>query len=317
MKNRKSPDAKAFISISLLIITIAIIFFAFFFMNTINKSREVTSLKNMDRSYHVLIIGNNENSLFLKQVYEGAINYSALYNTVVELYVPQSHAEDISPQSLFEYASFINADGIIAYIDDSEEELEPIEKINGEQIPTVTIGQFAANINQISYVGNSYWELGQLFGKEIISNIKDGGTVLIQAPRNITNINYSNLTNSMLSTIKNQTSFTYSVLNNIDEITLQSTKNDDILMIGLTEEDTIKLAQLYNETRTSKNIGIIGFGNNETCQSYLSKGTVKELISQNPKKVGEAAIRALIEYRNKGYANSYVVSELLINRGVK
>lgn len=317
MKSRKSTDAKIFIAISIIIIFIAIVFFAFFFINTINRSRSVTSQKNMDRTYHVLIIGNNENALFLKQVYEGALNYSALYNTVVELYVPQSHAEDISTDSLFEYASFINADGIIAYISDPDEELEPIKKINGESIPTVTIGQFAANINQISYVGNSYWELGQVFGNEIISNIKEGGTVLIQAPRNITNINYSNLTNSMLSTIKNQDHFSYNVLTNIDEILLQSIKNNDILLVGLTEEDTIKLAQLYNETHSSKNIGIIGFGNNETCQTYLSKGTVKELISQNPKKIGEAAIREIIEYRNKGYANSYVVSELLINRGVK
>lgn len=317
MKSRKSTDAKIFIAISIIIIFIAIVFFAFFFINTINRSRSVTSQKNMDRTYHVLIIGNNENALFLKQVYEGALNYSALYNTVVELYVPQSHAEDVSTQSLFEYASFINADGIIAYITDPDEELEPIKKINGDSIPTVTIGQFAANVNQISYVGNSYWELGQVFGNEIISNIKEGGTVLIQAPRNITNINYSNLTNSMLSTIKNQDHFSYNVLNNIDEILLQSIKNNDILLVGLTEEDTIKLAQLYNETHSSKNIGIIGFGNNETCQTYLSKGTVKELISQNPKKIGEAAIRELIEYRNKEYANSYVVSELLINRGVK
>ena len=236
---------------------------------------------------------------------------------MVELYVPQSHAEDVSTQSLFEYASFVNADGIIAYISDPDEEIEPVKKINGESIPTVTIGQFAANINQVSYVGNSYWELGQVFGNEIISNIKDGGAVLIQAPRNITNINYSNLTNSMLTIIKKQDNFSYNVVNNIDEILLQSIKNNDILLVGLTEEDTIKLAQLYNETRSSKNIGIIGFGNNETCQTYLSKGTVKELISQNPKKIGESAIRELIEYRNKKYANSYVVSELLINRGVK
>lgn len=317
MKNRRTTDVKIFITVSLILLTIACAFFAFFFINTINRSREVTSLKNMDRTYHVIIIGNNDNELFLKQVYEGAVNYSDLYNTVVELYVPQSHAEDISAQSLFEYASFINADGVIAYITDPEEEIESIKNIKGDSIPTVTIGQFAANINQISYVGNSYWELGQIFGNEIISNIKEGGTVLIQAPRNITNISYSNLTNSMLEIIKNQNAFTYSVTNNIDEILLQSVKNNDILLVGLSEEDTLKLAQLYNETHSSKNISIIGFGNNETCQTYLAKGTIKELISQNPKKVGEAAIRELIEYRNKGYANSYVVSELLINRGVK
>lgn len=315
MKEKRNFSLRIILILSVISIVSITLFYIYCFLSVLNKSKGDYSIHELEKSYHILVMGNNENELFLKQVYEGANYYSDTYNAVIELYVPESHAEDISTQSLFEYASFVNADGVIAYINNSDETIESVHRIDDTTIPIVTIGQFAANTNQISFVGTSYWELGRVFGTEILNLTKNNGTVLIQNPTNISTINYSNLTNSILSTIKDYENFTYTISNNIDESVINETQSENILMVGLTEEDTIKLAQLYNELRTVKNISIIGFGNNETCQMYLSKGTLKELISLDPKKVGEAAIRELFEYKNNGYANSYVVSEVTINRG--
>ena len=39
-----------------------------------------------------------------------------------------------------------------------------------------------------------------------------------------------------------------------------------------------------------------------------------ELVSLDPQKIGEAAIREWFEYRTKGYANSYITADVKISR---
>ena len=50
----------------------------------------------------------------------------------------------------------------------------------------------------------------------------------------------------------------------------------------------------------------------ESAEMYLEKGIVTKLISLDRKKIGESAMNELFEYRNKGYANSYVPAEIKI-----
>ena len=89
------------------------------------------------------------------------------------------------------------------------------------------------------------------------------------------------------------------------------------LLICLSAEDTIRAAQTVTELNKSSQIGIIGFGDNETIQLYFEKGVISELFSVNPEKIGETAIRELFEYRNKGYANSYITADVQIRKAAK
>ena len=86
------------------------------------------------------------------------------------------------------------------------------------------------------------------------------------------------------------------------------------IFICLTEDDTIRLAQKLNEQYLSRNYKLLGFGGNEVCQLYLQKGYIWELFSLMPEQIGETAIRELFEYRNKGYANSYITAEVKISK---
>ena len=70
--------------------------------------------------YHVIITGTYENQSFLTEVYEGASKIAASYKTVVDLHVPSSQADTESLQNLLDYCVFLNADGIIIYLDSSE-----------------------------------------------------------------------------------------------------------------------------------------------------------------------------------------------------
>ena len=72
---------------------------------------------------------------------------------------------------------------------------------------------------------------------------------------------------------------------------------------------TLQESGLENE-----GIGFIGFGSSETSKMYMEKSIIKELISVDPEKIGELAITELFEYRNKGYANSYITPDIEISR---
>ena len=85
------------------------------------------------------------------------------------------------------------------------------------------------------------------------------------------------------------------------------------IFISLTEDDTIRSAQLLSEQFDMDRYKLIGFDGNEVCQLYLQKGWIKELVSLDPEKIGETAIRELFEYRTKGYANSYITADVKIS----
>ena len=86
------------------------------------------------------------------------------------------------------------------------------------------------------------------------------------------------------------------------------------IFIALTEEDTIMSAQQLSELFPIDTYKLLGFGGNEVCQLYLQKGFITELFSLDPERIGKAAMQELFEYRNKGYANSYVTASVKITR---
>lgn len=279
-----------------------------------------------DRDYHIVILGTYENQLFLQQIYEGARKYSNRYDAVVELYVPNSKAQDVPLQQLLDYATFVNADGIIAYIDSADEVLPNFYRINDTSIPLVTTGQYASGVKQISFIGNNYWELGNTIGNEAVSVLGKKGMAFIISSEYSSNSTYSNMTNSIQAKLKNYAEIEYEVVDQeklfselgdiIHKVGDYISKEENVIFVCLNEEDTIKTAQILTEKNilSDKFVNLIGFGNNETCQTYFNKGTITELISLDPISIGEAAVSELFEYRNKGYANSYIAADVIIQR---
>ena len=119
----------------------------------------------------------------------------------------------------------------------------------------------------------------------------------------------------MQNSLADYPDISFIVLNNISpdfEIT-----DRHKVFITLTEEDTIKYAQILAEILPASSYDLIGFGSNETCKLYLQKGSIKELISMDPVKIGETAIKEIFEFRNNGYANSYISADIKITRSPK
>ena len=306
------------LSASVFIFLILCCLFFFVFIEKAFMSQDMVQPEedNIDTK-HLVIIGRYENEAFLKKIYQGAVVQKKDFNFELDFYVPKSQAEGVSLQSLFDYASFVNADCLIAYIDSTTNEISVPRRLDDTIIPMVTTGQYDPNLQQISFIGNSNWELGKKFSDETVSFLNDKGQAFIIGKEVFSASSLSSLVNSIQDSLMTHENISYSISDSISPNQLTDNLiNESVLFICLTEEDTIALAQMIIEMKLTdiKRFGIIGFGNNETCQLYLSKGIIDELISLDPEKIGETAVREFFEYRNKGYANSYIAADVKISR---
>ena len=294
---------------------IGLLFFLILFYITFMQSRAKLKTQNDYNPadtclYHVIITGTYENQSFLTELYKGAASLEKSYNAVVDLHVPTSQAGTTSLQNLIDYCSFLNADGIIAYIDSPDDTPVLLQRKDNPVIPLVTTGQFSPNLQQISYVGANYWEMGKRVADEVISLLPQGGNVYIISDSISTNT--TNLISSVQRTLQEKPQIVSSVIERIPpSFTLKSNSN---IFISLSEDDTIMSAQLLSEMFPAYSYKLLGFGANEVCQLYLQKGFITELFSLDPERIGKAAMQELFEYRNKGYANSYVTAGVKITR---
>jgi ribose transport system substrate-binding protein len=290
-----------------------IIFYAVF-LSSRARIQNQNQYNTSDNSlYHVIITGSYENQSFLSEVYKGASKLAPAYKTTVDLHVPKSQADTESLQELLNYCSFLNADGIILYLDSSEDTPQPLERVDSPKIPIITTGQFSPNMKQISFIGTNNWELGKKIADETQSFLPEGGDVYIISDSN--DLNSNTLISSIQSALGDNQTINTRVIENIFQALDIGLRNN--IYITLTEDDTIANAQMLAENFNPDSYKLIGFGGNEVCQLYLQKGWIAELVSLDPEKIGETAITELFEYRRKGYANSYVTADVKISRAQK
>ena len=260
--------------------------------------------------YHVIVTGTYENRSFLSDLYEGAAKLAPSYNALVDFHVPDSQADTTDIQNLFDYCSFMNADGVIAYIDSSDFTPELLQRADNPIIPLITTGQFNPNLQQVSFIGINNWELGKKIADEIENLLTDGGNVFIIS--NSISTNTANLISGLQSALQENQDIQSTVMESIpDTMEIHGYNN---IFICLTEDETIRLAQELPEHFLHINYRLLGFGANEVCQLYLQKGFITELFSLDPEKIGETAMKELFEYRNRGYANSYITADVKISR---
>lgn len=301
-------------------------FYIFYLISLAFGKNDDSVLTAKSCSHHVLILGESENESFLSSIYDGARSLGQAYDCVVELYVPKNHAARKNLQSLLNFASFTNPDGIIVCIPESDEKIEFPENIMDNEIPVVTLAQYHPELPQISYIGTNYSEVGRKIAMESADYLSDRGRIAVINVADDSGPNYSTLMNSLTNTLSSHSEIQTVVLDfnnsrNIDssgaDIKKMITQKSVELLVCLTSEDTIRVAQLVSEIHMDGKIGIIGFGDGDVLETYLNKGTVTELLSIDSEKIGRTAIKELFEYIRQGYANNYIAADVKVRRSGK
>lgn len=275
------------------------------------------------RTTSVLITGTSENEDYLSQIYEGALETCAMYDSSVQLYVPSSKAENMNLQSLLNYAGFINANCVIAYIDSNNDSLVPPKNSVGSYVPLITVGNYNPDLPQISFIGINYSELGRIFASEITSFLNGKGTVFILNTSSKNDLNYSTLVSSLLSSLKQEKDIKVEISAVLKDssFSLQDSIRQQIVsasgidvLVSLTEESTMVATQTVIDLNLAGKIDIIAFGEGAGSQSYYDKGLITELISIDSKDIGKKALDEFYEFHLKGSANSYVMADVKVQR---
>ncbi len=319
----KTPYLIFFVILILVVISFSVIFLlqALIQSSSFEKKNQ-TQQGAME--YHIFVTGTSKNYSFISKIYEGASRTARIYNGAVQLYVPDSQAEHVFLQSLLDYASYLEPDGIIAFVDDTDTITEIPRYKNGNPIPLITTGTYDPNLHQLSFIGINYSELGNTFVSEILEmDVKEGNIIVLN--NNSTNYpNYSMLmnvlTNSLsqkledinILTLSVQQSPTSYIEDNIRQ-EIASTANLK-LVISLSESNSVLAAQTITDLNQAGKIKIIGFGDGENSKHYFEKGIITKLISITPEEIGKKAINELFEYKNTGYANSYVIADVEVSK---
>ena len=276
-----------------------------------------------DRQYHIVIVGRAQNESFVTDIFNGAERISSDYDCVVELNVPKSGVENQSMQRLLDYASYTNADGVIACLDEFDSDIKvPVNKDN-EVIPLITVSQYLPSVSQISYIGTNYSELGRKISYECAAYMKGKGDLIVINTEKENNPNYSILMSSLTNSLRSWKEINTSVieLNSADDINKRNSfverkvrDNAVKLIVCLSTEDTIHAAQLVTDMGVTGMVGIIGFGEGSIVEKYLESGVVTELLSIDSNKIGRSALKELFEYIQYGYANNYVTSDVRVRK---
>lgn len=326
MRTKKRFSLMLIIFTILVISIIATAFFMLVFtLHNVGNKKEINTEYNS--SYHLLVTGTRENETFVKQIFSGASQRATAYNASVQLYIPNAIGENTSVQSLLDYATYLEPDGVIVCFDDFPGELKPPYYRDGTPIPIITTGYYYVNWPQVSFIGINYSELGSVFSSEIFRALKDEkGSVLIIDSSVNNDANYSLLMNVLMNNLdKNkditvqsltvEQSSTFSLEDNIRQL-IASTANTDVI-VSVSEIITIHAAQSIIDLNMAGKTKLIGYSEGDNSKLYFYKGILTTMISIDSEEIGRKAVNELFEYKNNGSANSYVVSDIQVKRKAK
>lgn len=316
---------KHIVEFSLLAIFVVSIFLCaagiIFSISRMQSNVEHGTVQQSERKYSILITGTSDNEAFLSSVCDGTKSVCNFYDSAIQFYVPNSRAENYSLESLFDYATCINADCIITFVDSYNQKIPTPKDINGNPIPLITVGTYSAQNSQISHIGINYAELGELLAHETSGYINGEGKVFILNTNETNDVYASTLVNHVYNKLNENTEI--KILNpfipaksefNIEDVIRQqiaSSGQIDII-ISLSEQSTVIAAQTILDLNLRDKTIIIGYGEGKDSYSYFEKGIITELISVDKYNIGKKAVQEFYEYKKNGSANSYVTADILL-----
>lgn len=308
---------------ALLFLFIFIFIILLIYIPRLNFSRINDKNIEDNRTYNIIIVGEVDSAPFLQKVYEGARKVVSSYDAVVNYHVPDSKAQKVDFQKLLDFAVNANADGIIAYVPEEVEVIKPLVNRFGVKIPLVVLGHDVLDSPQICHIGSNYFETGKIIAQEIVNWYDDRTEVFIVKSSEKPNSNYSTLQASMLYTLNSSGIERFELLENTENLfkgvftsKVMNAKRNNIplIVVCISESDTVNVASQVSELTYSKRTKIIGSGQNDVIQNYFNKGVITELISLDYEAMGENAINQIFEYKTKGSANQIVNVDITVQK---
>jgi len=295
-----------------------------------------------DFKHHYVMITEDDSQLW-NSVYDGACIEGSATNTYVER-VGQSLDEKYSVYDLLDRAIYENVDGILIEPDGSEEVDLKISEAVSQGIPVVTLMQDSNSTMRNSYVGISYYSLGQQYADQIAKaiNLRNAESnngydtsvtknykIMIIMDEDIIgssrNIVYSAISESLkqredikgnidvgAKVIKSSSLFeAEEAIRNI----FMNTDNLPDVMVALDETTGACIYQALVDYNLVGDVEVIASFEDDTVLSGIEKNVIFSTVAVDAQSMGELAVRALNEYLDTGFSSDYYsVDSFIINR---
>lgn len=297
-----------------LVTVITLVLFELQVQSLLSSSRNVLSFR-----HHYALIGDTS-SPFLNSVYASAQEEAALSGDYVE-FLGKGLDKDYSALERMNIAVSANVDGIILDADDSSEMADAINQADEAGIPVICIGTDSYGSARKSFVGISYYTLGQEYGKFITSHLVTDNVmkvlVIASPEEHVTgqNLVFNGLRDYIAQqhrTSRFQISSQilggddrFSTAEAVTDLFGSDTQSLPDILVCLDETSTTSACQAIVDSNHVGDVQILGYYLNDTIINALQKGIISATLTIPAQEIGQKAVDGLNEYLGSDFVSEY------------
>ncbi len=310
--------------LGLFMIALVLYSMVYFYFQIRESSELVESLEYQTYDKYYVMITDNRNNSFWKNVHAGAVEAAKESGAYVEMF-GESLSVDYDKEDLMKIAIDSKVDGIIVEADESPSMGACIRQAQEAGIPVVTaLYDHPEGLRQ-SYVGVGSYNLGIEYGNQICEIARNKGadrySVLIlldsektDASQNILvgavqeairmNMQYFNDYRISVETATIESGSMFAAEESIRDIFMQAEVLPDMI-VCLNEKNTTCVYQTVVDYNKVGEVEIIGYYESDTILSAIEKNVIYSTISLDTGQMGRYCVEALNEYIQNGYVSDY------------
>lgn len=299
-----------------------------YFKNSLKVKQQDNVEYNIYEKHYAFIVDDRSDT-FWEAAYKSAKEEAAKYN----IYLEQSGtnlAVNYTKNQLLEIAMYSEVDGVIIEGDDSNALRDLIDKVVEKGIPVITVLSDCSNSERQSFVGVNSYNMGQVYGEQVLKIAKDNKAnilVLMNTDTNntIQNIIYAGIRDTLNSDVHKSSEFnlnaqaisnesTFGTEETVRDIFMNEDSIPDIL-ICLDEVSTTSAYQAAVDYNKVGEINIIGCYTSDTILNAIDREVINSTISIDYNELGKYCIEALNEYKSTGHVSEYMSADISLITG--
>ncbi|MGN1024349.1 MAG: sugar ABC transporter substrate-binding protein [Lachnospiraceae bacterium] len=284
-----------------------------------SRMQELVAAGGSTPSYrrHFSFVGDSSKT-FQSAVYEAAAEEAAAQRDYLE-FTGSSLDVSYSLEELMDLAAASSPDGIIVNALDTEGMENAVNSAAQSGIPVICVGTDIYGSKRSSYVGISYYTLGQTYAQCILpltSDDKQQTVLVIGSPEEHTtgqNLILSGLRDTLTQSGKeDRFTVTYQTVGDDKSFSTAEAVTDlfmggdlpDIL-ICLDETSTTCACQAVVDANHVGDVAIFGYYLNDFILDAIQKEVINGSLTVSTKEIGKSAVDNLEEYLSTGFTSEY------------
>ncbi|MCI6637430.1 MAG: sugar ABC transporter substrate-binding protein [Bilifractor sp.] len=283
--------------------------------------RQVRALSDLSSAgsqfrYNFAYIGDKSSS-FQKAVYDYALSEAEKNGDYMEFTGKNLDTSYTIPQ-LMDLAIQSKVNGIIVNGDDSEDLKSAINHAVDAGIPVICVGTDCYGSGRQSFVGVSYYNVGEDYGDTLssLANNRRQNVLVIASPEEKTtgqNLVISGIKNSLEKNhVLDRFSISSKTLGDGDRFStaeavtdlFESSSLPDIL-VCLDETTTSSVCQTIVDTNHVGDVTICGYYRNDTILNAVQRKVAAMTLTVSPEEIGRTAVDNLLQYIDTGFVTEY------------